>query len=103
MILGSTRSRMMLPVLARAAACVVGGTLVVSKPPPARNPCPESVRLLFHVAHHAGAPTKAQVTAGDCSVCNSGGRALIAKLLGITSYAIPAPPRTAHFPRPVGS
>jgi len=27
----------------------------------------------------------------------------MAKLLGVTSYAIPAPPRMAHFPWPVGS
>src|ERR1700676_527291 len=105
MIFGETRSKIIFPVLARAAAVVVGGTLVVSSPPPARNPCPEltTLGLESHVAHQAGLPGRPQVMAGFCSVCSSGGNALIAKLLGITSYATPAPPRIDHLPLPVGS
>src|ERR1700687_5573714 len=103
MTLGSTWSGMRLAVFARAAACVVGGTLTVSKPPPDRKPWPESVWAGFQVAHQAGRPGSPQVMAGFCSVCRCGGRLLMAKLLGVTSYAIPAPPRMAHLPWPVGS
>jgi len=87
MIFGETRSGIKLEVAARASACVDGGTLTCSRPPPARNPCPELmvVGLGSHVSHQAGRPDKAQVTAGFCSVCSCGGKLLMAKLLGITS------------------
>src|ERR1700719_1326798 len=85
MIFGATRSGMKLEVFARASACVIGGTLVCRRPPPARKPCPELVWAEFQVAHHAGAPGRAQVTTGFCSVCNWGGKLLMAKLLGMTS------------------
>src|SRR5580704_12914359 len=86
---------MKLLVAARAAAWVVGGTFTCRRPPPARKPTPEP--------HQAGAPGSEQVMAGFCSVWSSGGRLLMAKLLGMTSYEICPPPRTAHRPRPVGS
>src|ERR1700730_1747857 len=86
---------MKLPVAARASAWVAGGTFTCKSPPPARKPTP--------VGHQAGAPGNEQVMAGFCSVCSCGGRLLMAKLLGMTSYEICAPPRTAHRPRPVGS
>src|ERR1700681_2212172 len=86
---------MKLPVAARASACVVGGTFTCRRPPPARKPAP--------LTHQAGAPGSEQVIAGFCSVWSCGGRLLMAKLLGTTSYDICAPPRTAHRPRPVGS
>src|SRR5579859_7938878 len=92
---GAIWSGIRLPVAARAAACVVGGTLTCSNPPPARNPVP--------LAHHAGGLGNEQVIAGFCSVCNCGGRLLIAKLFGTTSYAICPPPRMDHLPLPVGS
>src|SRR5262249_7533833 len=101
MTFGATRSGIKLDDFARAAAWVAGGTFVCNSPPPARKPCPESVRAGFQVLHQAGRPASAQVIEGFCSVCNCGGKLLIAKLLGMTSYAIPAPPRIAHLPRPV--
>src|SRR6267154_4153336 len=96
---------MRLWVAALASACVVGGALTVKRPPPAKKPWPEltTVGLGSQVLHHAGLPESAHVIAGFCSVWSCGGRLLIAKLLGVTSYAIPAPPRMAHLPWPVGS
>src|SRR5258706_3873119 len=96
---------MRLCVAALASFWVVGGALTVKRPPPAKKPWPESttVGLELHVLHQAGLPGSAQVIAGFWSVCNCGGRLLIAKLLGVTSYAIPAPPRMAHLAWPVGS
>src|SRR2546430_9719612 len=98
---GSTMSRINACVGFRAPAVVVGGTLTCRRPPPARKqepglpPGPE--------VHHAGEPGSAHVSVGFCSVCNSGGKLLTAKFVGITSYAIWPPPRMDHFPRPVGS
>src|ERR1700745_4107055 len=85
MIFGETRSGIRLEVPARASACVAGGTFTERRPPPPRNPCPESTFDGSQVLHHAGAPGRAQVTAGFCSVWSCGGKLLIAKLLGITS------------------
>src|SRR5215467_469916 len=85
MIFGETRSGIRLEVLARASAWLAGGTLVCSKPPPARKPCPESIFDGSQAVHQAGAPGRAQVTEGFCSVCSCGGKLLMAKLLGITS------------------
>src|SRR5215468_2241427 len=94
------------PVAARASACVTGGTFTCSSPPNCRNPCP-AVGLVglagLNVAHHCGAPASAHVRTGFCSDCNWGGKLLLAKLFGTTSYARPAPPRTAHLPFPRGS
>src|ERR1700720_480607 len=103
---GETRFGMSDCVAARASACVTGGTFTCSNPPNCRKPWP-AVGLVglaaSKVAHHCGAPASAQVSPGFCSDCNCGGKLLIAKLFGMTSYARPAPPRTAHFPFPWGS
>src|ERR1700740_3603125 len=92
---GATWSGFRFAVAARAAPGVVGGTFSCSKPPAARKPWP--------VAHRAGGEAEPQDTEGLCSVCNCGGRLLMAKLFGTTSYAICPPPRIAHLPVPVGS
>src|SRR5215470_9136141 len=100
MTFGSTMSRINACVAALASAVVVGGTLTCRRPPPARKPGPGLPPL---EVHQAGAPGSAQVRVGFCSVCNSGGKLLIAKLRGITSYAIWPPPLMDHLPWPVGS
>ncbi len=104
---GSTMSRINACVLARASAVVVGGTLNCRRPPPERNPGP-GVGLPPTTGpdvHHAGGGglVEEQVAFVFCSVCNSGGRLLMAKLRGMTSYAIWPPPRMDHLPWPVGS
>src|SRR5260370_22869087 len=83
---GSTMSRINACVAALASAVVVGGTFSWSRPPVARKPGP-GVPPGPEV-HHAGAPDDLQVSVWFCSDCNSGGRLLIAKLRGMTSYAI---------------
>src|SRR5258705_2761386 len=93
-------------VAARASARVTGGTFTCNNPPNCRKPCPAAglVGLAgLKFVHHWGAAASAQVSPGICSDCNCGGKLLIAKLFGLTSYARPAPPRTAHFPFPRGS
>src|SRR5258708_39593152 len=96
---------MRLWVAALLSACVFGGALTVKRLTPAKKPWPEltTVGLGSEVLHHAGLPESAHVIAGFCSVWSCGGRLLIAKLFGVTSYAIPAPPRMAHLPWRVGS
>src|SRR6266404_7884799 len=85
---GATWSGIRFAVAARAAAWVVGGTFSCSNPPPARKPWP--------VAHQAGGVAEPQETEGLCSVCNCGGRLLMAKLFGTTPYWICSPRRVAH-------
>src|SRR5260370_42603824 len=92
-------SRINACVAALASAVVVGGTFTWRSPPVWRKPGPGLPP--GPEVHHAGAPDSLQVSVEFWSVCNSGGRLLIAKLSGITSQAICPPPRIDHLPRPV--
>src|ERR1700682_2510231 len=72
-------------------------------PPPAKKPLPVPSLGLLKLGHQAVVGAIWQVRFGLFSNWNCGGGWLLAKLTGVTSYAKPAPPRTAHLPCPRGS